>query len=256
MQAQPVLITLHDASRGFELTPERVPLAVLREFTRDVEDLIRGDGKQVDTAALEVSVVKGSLGVLTTPLTAMDLMQDLLSLIGSDLIDGLQTKRRDVVEKWQKMAKGSRQIQIKIASAALPRSIVIDANTDYRSDDADQWVAVERYIRGEIFDLGGKHAVNAHIQLPDGKKLVVETSRETIRADKINRLFKPSMVRIKAEYNVSTREYRNARLLEFVEYDNKLDESAMARLTERGAIAWKDVPNATQWVEELRGGTD
>jgi hypothetical protein len=28
----------------------------------------------------------------------------------------------------------------------------------------------------------------------------------------------------------------------------------MARLTARGAIAWKDVPNASQWVDDLRGG--
>lgn len=62
------------------------------------------------------------------------------------------------------------------------------------------------------------------------------------------------MVCIKADYNVLTREYRNAQLLEFVEHDSKLDEQAMARLTGRGAIAWKDVPNASQWVDDLRGG--
>lgn len=31
------------------------------------------------------------------------------------------------------------------------------------------------------------------------------------------------------------------------------DESQLQRLTEGGAKAWKDVPNATEWVEELRG---
>jgi hypothetical protein len=32
-----------------------------------------------------------------------------------------------------------------------------------------------------------------------------------------------------------------------------LDEAAIQRMTERGAKAWADVPNATEWVEEMRG---
>ncbi len=32
-----------------------------------------------------------------------------------------------------------------------------------------------------------------------------------------------------------------------------LDAAQLERLTERGAEAWKDVPDATKWVEELRG---
>ena len=61
------------------------------------------------------------------------------------------------------------------------------------------------------------------------------------------------MLRITAEYNVMTREYRNARLLEFVEHDNRLDEKDLARLTQRGAKAWRDVPDAGAWVDDLRG---
>jgi hypothetical protein len=113
---------------------------------------------------------------------------------------------------------------------------------------------VEEFLRGEIYDLGGKQVVNAHMLLPDGKTIKVEAAKDTIRADKLNRLYKPAMVRIKAEYNVLTREYRNARLLELVEHDSKLDAQAMARLTGRGTVAWKDVPNASQWVDDLRGG--
>ena len=254
MQAQPIIVSLHDTSRGFEVTPQRVPLALLSSFSQDVEALLRGDGKQLDTAQLEVSVVEGSLAVHTTPLASSDLLQDLRQLLSSQLIDGLQVKRREVVARWQKLAKASREVQFKISSALLAEPIVISATTDFRSDDADQWVRVERYLRGEIYDLGGKQVVNAHMQLPDGKTIKVEAAREMLRADKINRLYKPAMVRIKAEYNVLTREYRNAHLIEFVEHDSKLDEQAMSKLTERGALAWKDVPDAGQWVSDLRGG--
>ncbi len=254
MEAQSVTISLHDVSRGFEISPERVPLAVLSDFSRDVEEFLRGDGKQLDTDKLEVAVVKGSFAVQTQPLSAVDFAQDLARLVQSQLIDGLHARRREVITRWQKLAKNTRGISYKIAAGWLPQAIFINSETDFRSDDADQWVRVERYMLGEIYDLGGKQVVNAHMLLPDGKTIKVETNRETIRGDKLNRLYKPAMVRIKAEYNVLTREYRNAQLLEFVEHDSKLDEQAMARLTERGAIAWKDVPNASQWVDDLRGG--
>lgn len=189
MEAQSVTISLHDGSRGFEVSPERVPLAMLSDFSRDVEEFLRGDGKQLDTSKLEVAVVKGSLAVQTQPLSAVDFAQDLARLLQSQLIDGLHAKRREVVTRWQKLAKSNRAISFKIASGWLPQAIVISADTDFRSDDADQWVRVERYLRGEIYDLGGKQIVNAHMLLPDGKTIKVEASKETIRGDKLNRLY-------------------------------------------------------------------
>jgi hypothetical protein len=255
MQAHPIQITLHDESGGYEITPDRVPMAVLREFVRDVDDFLKGDGKQFDTANLDVSVVKGSLGVLTAPTAQPALVQDLLKLASSELIDSLNQKRKDVITRWQKAAKSNRKIAVEISSALLAKPILVHAHSDFRADDADQWVRVERYLRGEIVDLGGKNTANAHMVLPDGKTLLVEAPRDVIRAEKVNRLYKPAMVRIRAEYNVQTREYRNAQLIEFADYDNKLDAQALARLTERGTKAWKDVGKASEWVDELRGGT-
>ena len=71
--------------------------------------------------------------------------------------------------------------------------------------------------------------------------------------DPKNRLFKQALVRIVADYNVQTREHRNAQLLGFEPQDSSLDEKALARMLERGRRAWADVPNAADWVEELRG---
>jgi hypothetical protein len=117
-------------------------------------------------------------------------------------------------------------------------------------------VRVERYVRGEIEDMGGHTKPNAHIRLPDGKTLLVDAAREMLRDEKVNRLYKPAMIRIVAEYNVMTREYRNARLLEFVEHESRLDEKELDRLTQRGAKAWRDVPDAGAWVDELRGSKE
>jgi hypothetical protein len=198
-------------------------------------------------------VVDGSLGLQTPPLADPALWSDLQSLTRSELLDGLNPKRRKVVERWQAAARSRRQVRFEIHSPALPRPVIVNADSDYRSDDADQWVRVERYVRGEIEDLGGAVKANAHIRLPDGKLLTVDTDRSLLRDEKTNRLYKPAMVRISAEYNVVTGEYRGARLIEFVEHDSRFDERELARLTERGAKAWKDVPDASAWVDALRG---
>jgi hypothetical protein len=36
--------------------------------------------------------------------------------------------------------------------------------------------------------------------------------------------------------------------------DRKIDEAFLSEMMKRGEKAWKDVPDATAWVEELRNG--
>jgi hypothetical protein len=256
MEAQPILFRLHDDSAGYAISPARVPLALLRAFAKDVDDFIRGDGSAVDTATLDVTVVQGSLGIQTVPVADPGFLADLRRLSESELIDSLNPRRRTVVERWQKSARGTRHSRVEIIAPMLSRPVVISADSDFRADDADQWVRVERYVRGEIEDLGGSTRPNAHIRLPDGKLLMVSTDRTMLRDDKLNRLYKPTMVRITAEYNVITREYREARLIDFVEHDTRVDERELERLFQRGAKAWAGVPDASAWVESLRGNED
>ncbi|MBS0355801.1 MAG: hypothetical protein JSR83_18095 [Proteobacteria bacterium] len=255
MEAQRITLALDDHSGGFETTPDRVRLADLARFADDVQSFLRGETKEVDTQNLEVAVRKGSLAIETAPIpVAPRLFADLQTMLNGDLLDSLDTKRKEVVERWQKAARQTRGLAYKISAPFLSRPVVVSANSDYRGDDADQWVQVERYIRGEIQDLGGITKANAHVRLPDGSTLRVTTDKSLLREDKVNRLYKTAMLRIKAEYNVLTRELRNARLMQFVEYVNQVDEAELERLTRRGASAWKDVSDATAWVDELRGG--
>ncbi|MBS0371816.1 MAG: hypothetical protein JSS57_21755 [Proteobacteria bacterium] len=255
MEAQRITLALDDQSGGFETTPDRVRLADLARFTDDVQSFLRGETKEVDTQNLEVAVRKGSLAIETAPIpVAPRLFADLQAMLNGDLLDRLDTKRKEVVERWQKTARQTPGLAYRISAPFLSRPVVVNADSDYRGNDADQWVQVERYIRGEIQDLGGITKANAHVRLPDGSTLRVTTDKSLLREDKVNRLYKTAMLRIKAEYNVLTRELRNARLVEFVEYVNQVDEADLERLTRRGASAWKDVSDATAWVDELRGG--
>ena len=89
--------------------------------------------------------------------------------------------------------------------------------------------------------------------VPCASSLQVDATREQLREDRINRLFKPAMVRFRAEFNVVSNEYRDAQLIEFAEYEPRFDEKQFERMTERGSRAWADVSDAAEWVEALRG---
>ncbi|MGJ7511135.1 hypothetical protein [Variovorax sp. GT1P44] len=257
MEAQRITVALVDRSAGFEATPDRVKLSTLANFAADVEAFLRGEAREVDPGQLDVSVVAGSIAIQTAPIpSAPILFADLSALLSSELLDTVDRRRREVIERWQKVARGAGDIAFRITAPFLPKPVVVSLESDYRADDADQWVQVERYVRGEIQDLGGVTKANAHIRLPDGSSLKVSTDRDLLRNDKVNRLYKMAMLRVRAQYNVLTRELRDARLVEFVEYAPSIDEEELARLTKRGAQAWKDIPDATSWVDELRGGTD
>lgn len=255
MQAQPIEFAVIDVSAGYEATPERVRLELLETFAADVSKLLRGAQKEVDPGQLDVAVRSGSLSILTEPIIgAPTLFRDLRWLLQSDLLDALDVKRREVIERWQKVARQAGGVAFRITAPALERPLIIDERSDYRADDADQWVVVERYVRGEIQNLGGAKAVNAHVRLPTGVLLTVATDRTVLKNDTHNRLYKQAMLRIKARYNVLTQELRDAQLIEFVEYEPQFDEADMDRLTRRGAQAWKDVGDAAAWVEDFRGG--
>lgn len=256
MEAQRITIALIDHTAGFEATPERVRLGDLVAFSKDVATFLRGEEKDVDPDTLEVAIRNGSFAIETVPLPyAPGLFRDLRSLLAGELLDPLDAKRREVMDRWQKAARQSKQMAYRISAPFLARSIEVNAESDYHADDADQWVQVERYIRGEIQDLGGATKANAHVKLPDGRTLKVTAERDVLRDDAQNRLYKVAMLRIKAEYNVLTSALRNARLIEFVEHASKVDEDELVRMTRRGVSAWKDVPDATAWVDELRGGS-
>lgn len=236
------------------MSPASIPLGELSRFADDVRAFLQGDGKELDAQSLEVAVVEGSFALQTAPISyAPKLFSDLEALQRGDLLDHVDPKRKAVIEKWQKIARTAAGLVYKISAPFLLQPVVVSVSSDYHADDSDHWVIVERYVSGEIQDLGGATRPNAHVKLPDGKTLKVLTDKDFLRDDKQNRLYKSAMLRIKAEYNLQTRELRNARLIEFVEYADEVKEDDLQRMKTRGAAAWKDVESASDWVEDLRG---
>lgn len=256
MEAVSITIALHDESRGYAISPQRVPLSVLSSFTTDVQTFIRGSEKEVDPADVEVAVIEGSFELSMSPVFAPQLLHDIQMLQGSSDLSKIDVKRRAVMERWQSWVKTTLSRAISIASSSLDRVIIIDHNTDFRALDIEKWVEVERYIQGELMDLGGVRESNAHIKLPNGKTLTVRTDKDLIKAKTDNMVYRVVHLRIRAKYNLDTGELKDPSLIEFVNYAPKFDRDAFDQLARKGAEAWKDVGNAAQWVRHLRGASE
>jgi hypothetical protein len=254
METVSITIALQDESRGYAISPRRVPLALLSSFTADVQAFVRGSEKEVDPADLDVAVVDGSFAVAVPPVFAPQLLRDIQLLQGSIDLSKIDAKRRAIMERWQSGAKASLSRAIRIVSD--DRVIVIDHTTDFHALDVEKWVDVERYIQGELMDLGGVRESNAHIKLPNGKTLTVRTDKDLIKAKADNMVYRVVHLRIKAKYNLDTGEMKDPTLIEFVNYAPKFDADAFDRLTRKGADAWKDVDDPAQWVRQLRGSNE
>lgn len=255
MDGHAITIALEDDSLGYEISPERVPLATLAAFAVDVREFLKGSGRDGDADAAEVAVVHGSLAVQARDFSSPSLVHDLRILETSTDISSIDARRRAVIQRWQSAASKKTSLSFRIVTGQ-GTMIAISSRTNFRVEDARTFVSVERYIRGEVVDLGGATQANAHIKLPDGKTLVVQTDRELIRSETENHLYKQVHLRIRARMDLDTGELSDAQLLEFVQYEPRFDQQQFAHLTANGEQAWKDVEDPSAWVRHIRGASD
>jgi hypothetical protein len=173
-----------------------------------------------------------------------------------DVLGELDSKRAEVVQRWQARAKADPDLtyEVRPRGEALPR-IRISRETDYRVGDIVPWVAVEKYLFGQIVDMGGAQKANVHLRLErGGKSVIVAASQDYLREQQENRLYHKVLLHVRAEQHFRTGDLRNVRLIAFVEYRPSYNEEALDRFAAKGAEAWADVPDAARWVRELRGG--
>ena len=154
MEANPITISLQDDSPGYEVSPARVPLATLAAFASQVREFLKGSGRDEDADAAEVAVVDGSFAIEARNLRSQSLMHDLQVLSTTSDLGKIDPKRRAVMLQWQASAykRTSVKVNIKTHDGLV---IAISNQTNFRAEDDQRLVNVERYVRGEVVDLGG-----------------------------------------------------------------------------------------------------
>ena len=248
---------LHGKVEGVEITPRTIGLSQFNEFNLQVEAFIGGSQKlKLDQAHVEIAQSSYVLRVLLPAVVMAALEPDLKLMARQDVLGELDIKRAEVVQKWQARAKSNPDLSYEVRpdGDALPK-VRVSLETDYRVGEIVPWVAVEKYLFGQVVDMGGMQKANVHLKLErGGKTLLVGASQGYLREQVENRLYHKALLHVRAEQHFRTGDLRNIQLISFVDYQPAYNEEALDRFTAKGAAAWADVPDAAQWVREVRGG--
>ena len=243
-----------DRIHDVEVGPKHVPLALLGEFQKDVSEFLKGAGRDVDPMQVQVSVEEGSLAFVASGLlVATSLWIDLEHLKSPDSLSLIDAKRAAVVERWQASARQNPQRSYLVADRAAQVGFSVNSASDYRRVE-QVWVHVEKYLHGRIVDWGGKTKANVHLELENGKTLMVESSQNLIAQEERNLVYHMALLHVTAEENLLTGALRNVRLLAFEAHQPRYDEGEFNSMVAKGTQAWANVPDSAAWVENLRGG--
>jgi hypothetical protein len=241
---------------GAEITPRSIGLSQFNEFNQQVEVFLAGSQK-LKLDEVHVEVVEGSYLLRTIlPMAVLASVEPDLKLMSrQDVLGELDPKRAEVVQKWQSRTKSNPELAYLIQAQEISSSLVrISRDTDFRLGEIVPWVTVEKYLFGEVMDMGGAQKANIHLRIKTASKpLVVGAAQGYLRDQLENRLYRNALLHVRAEQHFRTGELRNIQLIAFVDYKPTYDEQAVARFQEQGAKAWADVPDAVQWVRETRG---
>lgn len=246
---------ISDRINNVDVSPAHVSLALLGEFQKEVSEFLKGSNRDVDPAKVLVSIENGSLAIVATGLlAASSLWADLENLKSPDSLGFIDSKRASVVERWQIAAQKSPYRRYSVADKLGQMSFFsVDSMSNFRKVE-DVWVHVEKYLHGTIVDMGGSTKANVHLKLENGETLTIESTQDKLAQGEQNRLYRPTLLQVTAEENLVTKKLRNLRLLDFEVHQPSYDEDEFNLMVERGTKAWADVPDATTWLENLRGG--
>jgi hypothetical protein len=252
MEGRPTIqISVHDEIDGAEVSPDAVPIDLLKEFAGEVEAFLGGSDAK-DAGPLIVSVQKGSLALRQESPASDRLHWDIGVLESSKDVSGVDPKRAGIVLKWQRRADAQPNRRYSISDVERGHSFVVSRSTTYFRKAADLWVSVQRKVLGEVVDMGGTKKPNVHLRLADGTMLLIGADHDRLASERENRLYQRCLLRITAEENVDTGEIRSARLIAFEDYAPQIRQGILDTMRANGSEAWAGI-DAVAWTRDRRG---
>lgn len=256
-QVEAIEFVMRGQVDGVEITPRTIGLSQFNEFNQQAEVFLAGS-ERLALGEAHVEILEGSyrLRVLLPVIALAAVEPDLRLLAREDALGEIDSKRAEIVTRWQARSKAAETLtyEIRPGTAALP-AVRISKASDYHVGEVSPWVAVEKYLLGTVVDMGGAQKANVHVRLEDtGRVVKIGASQGYLHDQQENRLYHKILVHVRAEQHHRTSDLRNLQMIGFVDYQPVYDEAALDRFAATGREAWRDVPDAAAWVREVRGG--
>lgn len=214
----------------------------------EIIELLQGDLQRSELGKPKVEFSEGSVKVTVaaSSLVTMSLASDVASFKKDLDLDGISQKRAQIFEKWRKRSTDSQFFSLHVGD----HQFKVDKFAQFRHRQKDQWVRVEKYLRGRVVDAGGKTNPNIHLVLPSNQSLKIDATEDQLEGTGI--LFKTVTLEVTGKEHLGNGELKDLRLLEIYQPKEQVDEAELKKLWRKGSKAWSDVENPNQWVEGLR----
>jgi len=241
-----------------EVSPQNIGFSQFNQFNSEVETFVAGSQRRAQLDEVRVEIREGSYNLLLTlPALLLGILEpDLRKLDREDSLSEIDPKQAEVMKQWQKRARNTPGFQVEINSNGLDfRPISVTKETDYRTADEDDWVAVEKYLVGTVVDMGGVTAANVHLVNDDTNKTFVAASNESfLREQKENFLYRKVQAHVAAIENIKTAELKDVRLLSFIGSGPSYDEAELEAAIDKGTKAWAGISDPGAWLRSIREG--
>jgi hypothetical protein len=259
-QSQILEFDLHGTVAGKPISAANgMPFSKFAEFNEEVQKYVLGSDRKTVLNDLQVQVAEGSyllrvilpVGILTSLIT------DTAKLANSASMADIDPERSEIILRWQERAKMNPSLLYKVQDpngAFAP--VVVNARSSFAREGKTTWIQVERYLIGEITDWGGAQSVNLHLRVRNSREtIIIKATADQIREQEKNLVFHKALVHVHAKQNPKTGELKDYTLVDLRAYAPNVSEVRLQELFDKGAKAWADISNASEWVRELRGGT-
>lgn len=237
-----------------KLMPTLVDIDEIREILSQASGLLFPSEKRSQRPLISYEIVEGSVRhKFRTVMQSVIGFGAVLSQISSQgQIDFLHERSAVAIERLQNLAV---EKNYTVTISANESRLVMDRTTHYLRN-AKLWVDAEFYLYGELTNAGGKSSPNIHLDTEEFGTLRIAAEKDYLKGADKNLLYKKFGLRVTGRQNLQTFEMdRNSlTFVDLFDYDMEYSDAYLDLLMKKAEPAWKDVPDADQWLEEIRGG--
>jgi hypothetical protein len=237
-----------------KLTPTLVDIDEISEILAQVAGLLFPTEKRSQRPLISYQIVEGSVRhKFRTVMQSVIGFGAVISQISSqEQIDFLHERSAVAVEKLQHLAVEKDYV---VTISANESRLVIDRTTHYLRN-LKLWVDAEFYLYGELTNAGGKNSPNIHLDTEEFGTLRIATKKDYLKDADQNLLYKKFGLRVTGKQNLQTFEMDRSSLtfVDLFDYDMEYSDLYLDDLMKRAVPAWENVPNADDWLDDIRGG--
>lgn len=248
-----VKFSLSGSVRGTSISPQAIPLDLLRDFAEDVADLVATEKTKGKAAVPLATVEAGSFRlVVNLSASAALALSTQIGYFRNGTWEFLQPKTKEVLESWQDRAK-KEDVVYEVSDFGPSEPLRLSRTEVFAAKEQSIFYPTELYLTGKLISFGG---AKPNLHLSDTQisatQITIKANEEQLKSLKENRIYQQVSVRVKASQSLLDDKLKDFELIEFVDYRPHYDPVELGAANERVSAELSHLGDLDAWLAELR----